>query len=121
MGDFKDLRVWQKGHAFACDAYRACMLLPASEQFGLSQQLRRAAISIPANAAEGNGRLSKRDQARFFQIAVGSSREVEALLLLARDLNLLPAEVVTPLLTQLADVQRSLSALIAYCTRPSEG
>ncbi len=74
-------------HATALDVYRLTQSFPTAERYGLVSQLRRSAISIVANIAEGCGRASQRDIARFIRIALGSSNELEAQLLISRDLG----------------------------------
>ena len=82
MKDFRDLQVWHKAHELALDAYRASSGFSQDERYGLTSQLRRAAVSIGANLAEGCGRGSDADFARFAQIAMGSASEAEYLVLL---------------------------------------
>jgi len=89
MSNFKKLDVWNDAHALVLDIYRATGAFPRAEQFGLTSQIRRAAISIPANLAEGSGRDTQRDFARFTSIALGSADELEYLLILAHDLGYL--------------------------------
>ena len=84
---FEDLIVWQKSHQFVLSIYRMTNEFPKSEVYGLIPQLRRAAISIPANIAEGFRRKSKPDKARFMNIAQGSLEECRYYLILARDLG----------------------------------
>jgi four helix bundle protein len=89
MKDFRKLKVWQKSHALCLDIYSATTDFPGTERFGLTSQLRRSAASIPANIAEGCGRLGDKELARFLQIAMGSASETEYHILLAKDLLLL--------------------------------
>jgi four helix bundle protein len=84
---FQDLLVWCKAHAFALEIYRFTLTLPKSEVYGLTQQMRRAAISIPANIAEGFTRRGRSDKARFMNIAEGSLEECRYYLILAADLG----------------------------------
>lgn len=87
MQRFTDLKVWRRGHSLVLGIYRATATFPAEERFGLVSQLRRAAVSVPANIAEGSQRDSPADYARFLNIAQGSLAEVQYLLLFARDLG----------------------------------
>jgi four helix bundle protein len=87
MQRFTELRVWRRGHAFALDIYRLTASFPAEERFGLTQQIRRAAISVPANIAEGAKRSTNPDYSRFLNVAEGSTAETEALLRLVKDLG----------------------------------
>ena len=90
MGEVKsffDLRTWQEGHQLALEIYRATKEWPREEQYGLTSQIRRAAISVPSNIAEGMGRGSSKDFTRFLVTSRGSIQEVLYQLLLAKDLG----------------------------------
>jgi four helix bundle protein len=84
---FKDLIAWQKAHQFVLEIYRFTKGFPADERFGLTSQIRRAAVSVPANIAEGFPKRGSNDKARFFNIAQGSLEEVHYYLILAKDLG----------------------------------
>jgi len=84
---FEDLIVWKKAHQWVLEIYRFTDSFPGREQFGLISQLRRAAISIPANIAEGFKKRRNPDKARFYNIAQGSIEECRYYLILARDLG----------------------------------
>jgi len=84
---FRDLMVWQKAHQFVLAAYRYSSEFPRSEVYGLASQLRRAAVSVPANIAEGFRKRGKPDKARFLNIAQGSLEESRYYLILAADLG----------------------------------
>ena len=84
---FQDLIVWQKAHKFVLSTYRFSEEFPKTEMYGLTSQLRRAAISIPANIAEGFKKKTKADKARFMNIAQGSLEECRYYLILAKDLE----------------------------------
>lgn len=104
---FRDLVVWQKSHALVLEIYRASAGFPKEERFGLTIQLRRAAVSVPANVAEGFGKRHSRDKARFLNIAEGSLEETRYYLLLAGDLRYCdPA----PLQASAMEVSRLLGA-----------
>lgn len=103
---FEDLIVWQKAHAFVLKLYLATAGFPSHEQFGLRSQMRRAGVSIPANIAEGFGKQSKADKAKFFNIAQGSLEEVRYYLILSRDLKYL--ENADELTTSLLEVSKLL-------------
>jgi four helix bundle protein len=111
LKDFRDLKVWEKGHELVLDVYRATATFPKSEQYGLTSQLRRCSSSIPANIAEGCGR-SDGDFGRFLQIAMGSASELEYHALLAHDLKLLDDASYERLATNVTDVKRMLASLI---------
>ena len=84
---FSDLTVWRKSHEFVLGVYHLTSAFPKQESFGLSQQFRRAAVSVPANIAEGFKRRSRKEKAHFLNIAEGSLAECRYYLLLARDLG----------------------------------
>ena len=112
MRDFRELKVWQKAHRCTLEIYRHTQGFPAEERFGLTAQLRKAAVSVPSNIAEGCGREGERDFARFLSIAGGSASEVEYQLLLARDLGYLPDERHRPLDAQINEIKRMLNSFI---------
>ena len=85
---FRDLVVWQKAHEFVLAVYRFTASFPDREKFGLSHQMRRAAVSVPANIAEGFGKRSQPEKTRFLNIAEGSLEECRYYLILAHDLGL---------------------------------
>ena len=84
---FQDLLVWQKGHALVLRLYTFSSGFPAAERYGLTRQLREAAVSVPANIAEGFRRTTKAEKARFLNIAQGSLEESRYYLILAEDLG----------------------------------
>lgn len=84
---FEDVDIWKHAHSWVLKIYRFSESFPKHELFGLSSQLRRAAVSVPANFAEGFKKLGKADKVRFFNIAQGSLEESRYYLILARDLN----------------------------------
>jgi four helix bundle protein len=108
---YRDLDVWRKSYALALTMYRATSAFPRSGIFGLTSQLRRAAVSVPANIAEGYCRHSRADYLRFLRIAQGSAGELDTLLSLAHDLSYLSDSVVLELTGQLADVGKMLTRL----------
>jgi four helix bundle protein len=89
---FSRLEVWKKAHRLSLEIYRITQGFPRAELYGLTGQLRRAAVSVAANIAEGRGRMGDGDFGRFIRYALGSATELECHLLLARDLSLLSAE-----------------------------
>jgi len=91
---FRDLVVWQKSHALVLEVYKLTRRLPKEELFGLVSQMRRAAVSIPANIAEGFKRRGKPDKARHMNIAQGSLEELQYFFILCADLSYLPASPV---------------------------
>ncbi len=113
MGDYRRLAVWEKSHQLAPSVYRASSGFPKEKIYGLTSQLRRAAISIPSNIAEGSGRGSDSEMVRFLQIALGSAHEVEYQLLLARDLEWLGETQYQVLSQHIEQIKRMLNGLIA--------
>ena len=112
MKDFRRLKVWHKAHTLVLDVYRRSAGFPSEERFGLTSQLRRAGVSIPANIAEGCGRRTDADFARFLDYAMGSASEVEYHLLLARDLGFLETDAHDQLHTQTTEIKRMLASLL---------
>src|SRR5687768_819111 len=90
MQDFRKLRVWQKAHALTLEVFKLSASLARHPYFALQTQMLKAAVSVPANIAEGAGRTGDREFRRFVRIALGSTSELEYHLLLARDLGLVP-------------------------------
>ncbi|HTL81227.1 MAG TPA: four helix bundle protein [Bacteroidia bacterium] len=84
---FEELIVWQKAHAFVLEVYKFTTTFPMDERFGLTHQFRKAAVSIPANIAEGYKKKGLKDKARFFNISQGSLEECRYYLILSKDLN----------------------------------
>lgn len=109
---FRDLIVWQKAMVLVTNVYRASSEFPKSEQYGLSSQLRRCAVSIPSNIAEGFGRDSTNDYLRFLSIANGSLYESQTQLEIARNLEFLNEQQFTQLFEQAREIERMLSSLI---------
>jgi four helix bundle protein len=105
----KDLIVWQKSIALACKVYAATRTLPREERFGLSSQLRRAAVSIPSNIAEGSARRSRAEFMQFLHIARGSLSEIETQALIAADQGFLQSP---SLLEDISEVGRLLNGLL---------
>jgi len=113
LKDFKELKVWHKAYALSLAVYEKSRGFPKEEIYGLTSQLRRAAVSVGANIAEGCGRRSDGEFVRFLQIARGSASELEHHLLLARDLKFLTRETHQDLEQKVIEVQRMLTSLAA--------
>ena len=107
---FQDLLVWQKAHRFVLEVYALTTSFPKQETYGLSLQMRRAAVSIPANIAEGFRRRGKADKARFMNIAEGSVEECRYFLILVKDLGYGDTE---RLASSLEEVSRLLNAYVS--------
>jgi four helix bundle protein len=84
---FKELQIWQRSRVFCSSIYEITSNFPDNEKFGITNQLRRASVSIPSNIAEGSSRNSNKDFARFLQISIGSAYEIETQLLISADLK----------------------------------
>ena len=112
MKDFRQLKVWEKSHQLALAIYKATKEFPKEELYGLNSQIRRSSISIPTNIAEGCGRNTDADFARFLQMAMGSASETEYQLILARDLEFLPKESYEKLQNDVEEVKRMLASLL---------
>ena len=116
MKDFRQLKVWEKAHQLTLTVYQATASFPRDEIYGLTSQMRRAASSIPSNLAEGCGRNSDAELARFSSMAAGSASELEYQLLLARDLKLIPVNDHQLLAEQVVEIKRMLSGLVQKLT-----
>ena len=112
MQDFHNLKVWQEAHRLVLEIYRLTKDFAEQERYGLTSQMRRAAVSIPSNIAEGCGRDNDGDFRRFLQIAMGSAAELEYQLLLAHDLNMLDTTHYEGTNAQLVGVRRMLNGLL---------
>jgi four helix bundle protein len=113
LRSYQELVAWQKGMALVTDIYCCTQQLPKEEIYGLTSQIRRAAVSIPSNIAEGQGRLTSREFKQFLGHARGSVFEVETQLLIARDLGYLSDEAVQAMLERVQEVGRILSGLLS--------
>ena len=112
MQNFKDLKVWEKAHLFTLSIYNVTKSFPREEIYSLTNQLRRAASSIPANIAEGCGKNSKADLANFLNISLGSANEAEYFLILSKDLNYLPLLLFNELDDTINQIKAILISLI---------
>jgi four helix bundle protein len=111
MSDYRKLQVWSKAHQLTIDIYRISIDLPKSELYGLQAQMRRASASIAANLAEGSGRSTDRDFARFVSHAIGSACELEYQLTLSQDLGYLEEPEVRLVQDQVSEVRRMMRSL----------
>ncbi|MCP4247148.1 MAG: four helix bundle protein [bacterium] len=108
----KELEVWRRSFELAKTVYRITARFPGDERFGLTSQLRRCAVSIPSNIAEGYNRGATGDYIRFLWIANGSLAELDTQLQLAHDLAVAPGTECEPVLDEIAQIERMLRALI---------
>ncbi len=120
MQGHRDLITWQKSMSLVTDIYRVTRNFPKNEIYGLSSQLRRAAVSVPSNLAEGHGRTSRKDFHRFVGQARGSLVEVETQLEIARNLDYLSQSFAADLLARANEVGRLLNGLLAWCESHDE-
>lgn len=109
---YKELIVWQKAMEMAKHIYGLTSTFPQTEKYGLVSQIRRAAVSIPSNIAEGQGRLTKGEFKQFLGIARGSLYELETQILLAKEMNFLVEPQTVQLLKDIQDINRMLNGLI---------
>lgn len=109
---YRDLKVWQLGMKLAKECYFLTRKFPKDELFGMTSQIRRAAASIPANIAEGNGRENTGSYIQFLRIAQGSLKELETHLILATEVEICPLVATAPLMKQADELGRMLRSLI---------
>ncbi|MEQ8212073.1 MAG: four helix bundle protein [Lacipirellulaceae bacterium] len=109
--NYQDLVVWQKSMDFVEEVYKTANSFPSDEKFGLCSQLRRCAVSIPSNIAEGQGRFSEADFRRFLSIAHGSLREAETQIMIACRLKYIERSQQDSLLSSASEVGRLLNGL----------
>lgn len=117
---FRDLRVWQRGIELVSVVYRVTAGFPRDELFGLVSQARRAAVSVPANIAEGHGRIHRGDFVRHLSIARGSLSELETHLRIGCNLKYLDEQVLPELLQQMDELGRMITALIQSLENKTE-
>lgn len=117
--NYQDLVAWQRAMDYAEAVYSATRAFPSDERFALTSQLRRAAVSVPSNLAEGQGRGSDAELVRFARVAHGSLRESETQLLLARRLGYLDSESAERVLSLCGEVGRLIQGLIKSKASPS--
>jgi four helix bundle protein len=109
MHRFKDLEIWRLSRKFCSDIYQTTSLFPETERFGISNQLRRASVSIPSNISEGCSRKSNKDFSRFLEIAIGSMYELETQLLISNDLGFISEEKTEELMHKLSTIIKMTS------------
>ena len=109
MHQFKELEIWKRSRLFCSEIYRVTSAFPSDEKFGLTNQLRRASVSIPSNIAEGSSRNSNKDFSRFLEIAIGSAYEIETQILIASDLKFVTIEQSSTLIQELDEIIKMIS------------
>jgi four helix bundle protein len=112
LKNYKDLKVWQKSYQLCLEIYRITAKFPKDERYGLTSQIRRAAVSIPSNIAEGYGRKTTLDYVRMLYISYGSVCELETQILLAGDLDFIEKGEMNQVENNIAEIERMLKALI---------
>jgi four helix bundle protein len=112
MQDYRKLLVWEKAHQYVLSIYDMTVKFPNEERYGLTSQIRRATVSMPANIAEGCGRETNNELRRFLYIAMGSGSEVDYYLLLIHDLKWIETAEYQRLSSELNSIQRMLNAFI---------
>ncbi len=117
---FKDLKVWQKAYGLCGRIYTLTKRFPPDERFGLTSQLRRAAVSIPSNIAEGYNRNTTKEYVRFLFIALGSLGEIETQMMLSRDLHMCEGRQCDEMLELVSEINRMLRALIRSLKRKEQ-
>jgi four helix bundle protein len=109
MHQFKELEIWKRSRLFCSEVYQVTASFPSDEKFGLTNQLRRALVSIPSNIAEGSSRNSNKDFSRFLEIAIGAAYEIETQVLIAFDLRFVSIEECEKLVNELAEIIKIIS------------
>ena len=112
MRNFKALKIWQKGFDIAVNSYKLVDTFPKTERYSLSQQITRAAVSIPSNVAEGSSRTSEKDYNRFLEFSLGSSFELETQYLIAKAVNFGDEKLITEGLQMLDEEQKMLMSFM---------
>ncbi len=112
MQEFRNLNVWNKSHKLVLRIYHISKFFPQNEIYGLTSQIRRAASSIPTNIAEGCGRETNKDFARFLYISIGSASELEYLILLINDLEILDNYESKKIIDEIIEIRKMLLSLI---------
>lgn len=113
INSYKELTVWQKSFRFSLNIYRITKNFPKDEIYALTSQMRRAAVSIPSNIAEGFARKRKLEYIQFLQIAYASGAEVETQILIARELNYISDIECKKLIADLEEITKMLNSLVA--------
>lgn len=113
MRNYRDLQVWTKAHNLTLELYRLSRGFPREEIYGITGQMRRAAVSIGANLAEGCGRRTSSELARFVRIAMGSASELDYHLLISRDLGFMNGDDFTRSEAELTEVRKMLTSFLS--------
>jgi four helix bundle protein len=116
VSNYQELQVWQKAMDLAVESYGLIKKLPKEEVYSLSDQIRRASVSIPSNIAEGNGRQNPNEFKIFLRYAKGSAAELETQLLLCQRIGYLSSNDIAPALALLTEISKMLSTLVKSCS-----
>lgn len=114
---FKDLDAWKEGHKLVIEIYKITKNFPKEEMFGLTNQLKRTAVSVTSNIAEGFSRKSLKEKIQFYSMAKASNTELQNQLLIAKDVGYLSREKFEKLEEQSIRVNKLISGLIRYCKK----
>ena len=112
LRSYKDLKVWQKSYNLCLDIYKLTKGFPREERYNLTSQIRRSAVSVPSNIAEGYGRKSSKEYAQFYSISYGSALELETQIIISKDLSFTPLENFGKVDLLLEEVSRMLNSMI---------
>jgi four helix bundle protein len=112
LKNYKELKVWQKSYQLCLEVYRSTKEFPREERYGLTSQIRRSAVSVPSNIAEGYGRKTTREYIRSLYLAYGSNCELETQTLLSGDLGYMKVQEREKLQKDIGEIERMLKALI---------
>ncbi len=115
---FRDLNVWQKGIDLVKDVYKETKHFPREEMYGLTNQIRRAAISIPSNIAEAHIRQHRAEFRQFLSVALGSLAELETQIIISRELDYMSVEISQKLVSQVNVLGKMIRSLIKKLTNP---
>ena len=120
MRNYRDLQVWSKAYSLTLDLYRVSRGFPREETFGVTSQLRRAAVSVGANLADGCGRRTSGELARFLRVAMGSASELDYHLLLCRDLGFMKEDDFEQAAAHLTEVRKMLTSFLGTVEKQIE-
>jgi len=113
MHNFKKLNIWVKSIALVKEVYMITKKFPKTEQYGLTSQMQRAAVSIPANIAEGSAKSSNKDFSRFLEFSLGSIYELETLAIISKELNYINEETFTSIDKQIQEVELMIKSFMS--------
>ncbi|MFS8131388.1 MAG: four helix bundle protein [Candidatus Dojkabacteria bacterium] len=112
MQNFRNLEIWKRSYLFTLKIYKVTALFPVSENYNLTSQIRRAAVSIPSNISEGCAKLSRKDFLRFLEISLGSICELQTQIEICKDLNYIKENTFSELSKELLEIKKMTSSYI---------